>query len=283
MAKQIDSMLEPGEEVRYRDPRRLAPAVWLTALLGLAYGAAAGFVFEVSTWIFVSAGLFLLARTAWSVIGKLLPETLVTDRRMIEKTGWFSPQVSAIPLEEIEDFRFIPAGLPGYLIVTGPFGRVHRAFGLRRPQPFCRALARAAGLPCPPLFGRLENTAEYCVVLGGMPLTGLLFWGLYSLLLALAPAGVTAQDFAFVILALLALPVLYVGLKYGTHLAGLLSVPLLKPFVTLEEQRNWLCGEVENEDSNKKGRKIRPLYLKLAGLMWGRTLTCETCKGKVHG
>lgn len=287
MAETLDYLLEPGERVLYRDPRRLAPAAWLLTLLGLGYAAAVLYVVGVGPWVFAAAGLLLSARAVWRLAGDFLPEAVVTDRRVLERTGWRRPQITAIALEEIRDLRSIPSGVPGYLKITGRFGEVERLYHLRRPQPFCRALARAAALPCPPLVGRLENTADYCVSLGGLSLTGALFWGLYRLFDAiaptLAPASMAPQHIVFLMLAVFAIPTLYLGLALGTHLAGLLSIPLLRPFVTLEEQQNWLCQEVENEATNKRGRRLRPLYLKWAGLLWGQPLHCETRVELRHG
>ena len=104
-------LLSDGEHI-VRDMRPhwrslVMPVFWLLVVIGLGSYLAANFDNPTARWIILAVGAVLLF---WLVIRPFLTwlttEYVITDRRLITRTGWVARSGRDIPLSKVNDVRF---------------------------------------------------------------------------------------------------------------------------------------------------------------------------------
>lgn len=283
MTSRLERMLEPGERVVYRDARSFVPLGWHYYLAVMALFSLALLVFDGHLRTLTIVGTMVVAMWIWNEVAVYAVETVLTDRRILRKTGWRQVEITGFPLAVVKTVSYRPTCYPGMVRLRKSNGGTEEFYGLRRPQAFAAVLADAAGVARPPLIGRLIEMMPYLCVFGGLPCAALLGWGLYELAQVTLPTWLLEDEASQFLALLCAVPVLAVGCFFGVHLVGLLGFAVLRPFVTFEEARNAICMESEGKLARRIDRMTDPLFIWWTGLLYGRQVRCEDCMEERHG
>ncbi len=243
MTDTFDRLLEPRETIVYRVPRRWEPNQWFkehSALaIALAIAAALGLLrydaASLASLAAAMAGLILYMLCCY--VRDWSREALVTDRRLLYRTGWLDPTVVTVGVEDISKVEAVKDQV-----------RITRHDGtkldLGHPQDgwgMGVALASAAGLPPPRLAPRHEVVADYVWLVCGMAA------GLVVALVPLKWLYPHAVEFARSIGWLIpATGFLFLG--WFTHAIGILvfggnlALLLLRPFLSLDQMDAWIMN-----------------------------------------
>lgn len=292
MADTLDRMLEPGEQVVWRDPRRaLSVYFWPFALVSLLTAGTFLLLYLgrvdlskllTSCGIVLGAGLCLMLFTELAARSST-KGTIVTDRRILHEIDLGNQiKLVEVPLAEIATVELANVGT-----LSVKFGRkngeIVRLGSLRRPQQLAAAAAQGAGLSGPALIGRLEALIIYCAVLGG--LTG--FWLIRDLAGNLGISRVQLEGFGDIPHHVLGETVLNIlGFWSGTHLAALIAFAIMPRLATAEEARAWLRLKPDTKGLARLSRWFgwkHPLYVKLASLIYGEPMNGSNAEAAGHG
>ncbi|MDH3475756.1 MAG: hypothetical protein OEM59_18925 [Rhodospirillales bacterium] len=251
MAIRLEDMLRPGERVLWRSRWNWVPAFWPVALVAigtLAYLLAwSDFENRVPAALLLGA---LLAGWLFNAFVRSRTRALITERRVIYRSGYGPDEATELPLAEVAR-------------VKGPEPRARRRDGtavefrdLRQGWRFARVLARAAGVPYGPRGARRE---------GGDALAGIVAWAAVASVLVLL-ITLWAEDIADG-----ALPGFWTALVFGLGIPiflgppetrgaaampfRALALPLLRPFAPAAWARDWLCRKPASGTAGGSSRR----------------------------
>ncbi len=287
MAAKLNDMLEPGERILYRDPRRWVPGSWHADLATLAMVICCSIAFDLGPF----GPIFFLVLYSLSWLGQVIDAltcwAAVTDRRILQKSGWRAARIDDIPLADVVQVTFLPSSHPGTLGIQTRDGGETDLEHLNDPQSFATAAAGAVGLKRPTLIGGLMNTMPYIGLFGGMLFGCLILFGYFHLtwfVLAegVVPEGTILYWLLIVLIVPFALLLLYLGIRIGFHLASLVGLGILRPFGTLEHAHNALHMGLWFDAGRPPSDRIVRLYHRWIGLLYGRTVNSEASAGAHH-
>lgn len=282
-ASTLAALLAPGERVLYRDPKGWLPSSWTAQIVVVASLVGLVVAFNLGSTYLAIMLAFLGYSWGQAAFAEYTSEAVITDRRLLQKTGWRKVEITELPLAEIKRVDFRPSYFPGLVRIGKRNGGRLELHRLRRPQDFAAVLVASAKVARPALIGRLVNMVPYLCLFGGMPFTALLAWGLYLLAQAFLPESFLHGGlFSLLVLAVM-FPVIFVGIMGGCTLAVLAGFAILRPWVSLEEARNCLCMKSEIKFGRWIERWTEPLYLKWAILLYGQPICCDDCAERGHG
>jgi hypothetical protein len=163
---------------------------------------------------------------------------LVTDRRLLYRARWNPPALTSIPFAEI---AALEVSAEGALRIERE-GRADFAFAdPRRAQDLAVAIAEAAGLPRPAVYGPLANMHWF------VGLCGLAIAVALSSLVPDGPVGALRGDGAWlgwtltIGLSLLGAAALLAALPPCFLLGVWIGLALLRPFTGRDKVRAWLA------------------------------------------
>ncbi len=240
MSDQLADLLAPGERVLYHAKRSWRPNEWLTETLiyatSLGTVAAAGLLsldppglLSVAT---VLAGP--LAHWLWVIWRDWSREALVTERRLLHRSGWFTTTVTEVDVATVTEIRTIREK---FRLIRSDgkrleFGHPQEAWGL------AGALACAAGIALPRLPSRKELAVDWLYLTTGLTAwlaatLPVLNWVYGSLSVPLLSAvGLAILGGLFVVAQVMLLPSLTI--------AGLITAALIRPFFSQPEIEAWI-------------------------------------------
>lgn len=240
MAEALTDLLQPGEVARYHARRRWRPNDFLQE--ASIYLAALALVWAAGPLRFDSVGLITLTTTLsgplvfwlWTIQRDWSREALVTQQRLIYRSGWPEPEIIEVPAANVRQIRAVKSHLR--LVLRNDLelqlGHPHEAWAL------AGALAQSANLPLPRLPSDKDLWADWLhgtLVLAvwlaiALPLLRWLLLALVGPELALKADGTLACLFLLSQLLILS----------SLPLAGLLTVLLIRPFFTAAEMAAWI-------------------------------------------
>ncbi len=238
--RSLDDLLEHRETIVYRVPRCLEPNAWFLE----------GTVYASSIAIVAATGLLgsdpvSLAALAVALVGPVLytlhcyvrdwsREAVVTDRRLLHRSGWRRPELTEIRVEEVAQVDAVRDQV-----------RITRRDGskciLGHPQDgwgLGVALARDAGVAQPRPTTVSHQLADYLWMVCGLTAAialpvGTLTWLYPGLVDTLGSFGRLVPAAAFLVVGWLAH---IIGICYGGYAAFL----LLRPFYGFEQMAAWI-------------------------------------------
>lgn len=263
-------LLEPGERVVYRARKARRP------ICGVVYFAAISAAFTLAItlepqssaipWIDLGFAGLLWGFVFWVATVISRNALLVTDRRVLHRSGRGKTIVTAISLGEITKLRRLPRN---FLEIQDQDGAKITPEFFRCPEELAQALAHAGGLAMPEFPGAKERLLQAlctsveilaCVV----SLLLIFATGLFSQ----NSVGVLESAFWF-----FALITVSFSIFSAIYLASLLLVVVVaRAFMNAEEMRKALCRDA---DVNWPNRMLVALLLSFAGLLYDRPLRCE--------
>jgi hypothetical protein len=271
--KTLDELIDRDEKVLFRAPSGRLPGDGLHALLALAAGI--GLVALTGLVTFDRVGLASLALTfagyvpvlAWQYRRYLSCEGVVTDRRLLHRTGWIRPKLTVVYAVNVKRIKATEARLRIFKQSGVPLDLDHPsdAWGLGV------ALVHAAGLAPPHLAPRKVLLAEELHATVGMASTVAIAILPVTWLVKTMFAGVS-------LLAALGLGTagIFIGLLSllpGAYIGGLLTLILLRPFFSHREVADWLGSSSLFWPAEKDAREIDwdgRLLLRLARVLYPR-------------
>jgi hypothetical protein len=242
--KTLDEMIDRDETVLFRAPRGRWPKDGLYSWLLVAAGA--GFVTLTGLVSLDWSGLISLALILVGHVSILAclfggypsREGLVTDRRMLHRSGWFRRKLIEIPATDVKRVRAAEEQIRIYRQSGAPLdlGHPSDAWGLGV------ALAHVAGVAPPRLASRKALLAEWLhwtvllptiIAIAILPVT----W-----LVATMTSGASLP--AALGLGAAAIIISFLSAFCGIYISGFLTLMLLRPFFSHREVTDWLtcCG-----------------------------------------
>jgi len=298
MASKLDHMLEPGERVVYRARQSVLEFFVRFLGLGAALGAFAYGLHFLGVWaapeLFRTPPHRLVSLLAVLLACLLLArgKALVTDRRLLVGRGLYRRHITQLPLSEVTEVTGLAEGSPRLVAVESAGGRALVLDELPKARQLGMAVAEAAGLPLPADPASVGERAARVLKAGG-------FWGalpeaaVAMMLPALAvdpgePATLGAVVILLVPYLIFAVPV---GLALGWVFGSLLVLVCLRPLVTAKEIEQALhtLQQMVNATSRHHDypyddldRWMRPLRIRLAGIVYGRPMRPSADGAKRH-
>ncbi len=286
MTIQLDRMLDHRETIVYRVPRRWEPNGWgkeySAFAIALATAATMGLVrFDIASLASLGAGLagFMIYMVC-CYIHDWSREAVVTDRRLLYRSGWREPTVVEV---RVEDVVKVDAAQDRVRFTR----RDGTKLDLRHPQDgwgMGVALASAAGLPPPRLQPRREVVADYVWLVCSMTT------GIVAALIPLKALYPHAVDLA----ASIGWPITAAGLLFlgslsfliGAILGGKMVPFLLRPFFRFEEMDAWIMNSSlfwpHPKLPDDPGPEISSTR-RLSHWLYGRTLAPSDATASSHG
>lgn len=295
MAKKLDDLLQPRERVLWRDPepqlrdawpRILGTAGMGTALMGSLMGRDSLEGWLMSFGIFFAVlmvGEFVLYRVGPWLDGR--GETVLTAGRLLHGDARTGGKLVEVPLAEIAE---VAVGQMNLLTLVTRDGAATVPTGLRQPQALAAALAAAAGLPPPPLAGRLAGLWEDGKSLGTAA--------------CLVPGVVLRPDWILnvyddlqfgdlAVLMVWALSLLFTASLVGRHVAAVVGLVVLRRRASAAEAHTWLDLATEGQKTESAwSRPIThlmlwrsPFYAWLVRLLWGAPPNGSNAGAARHG
>lgn len=247
MARSLDQMLEPGEKVVLRNPRLRMSRVRRTAygvamLVCLAVGTIHSFWDWPADWIVqvASSLFFFMGMLGGALLQAAHTETLVTDRRILHKSGWHWSRIDEFTLAGIRGNQFMGHGRARSVKVMGPLAE--HVVLLNAGQDADRIagiLAQAANLPPPRQPSSKVNRAAW-LVHGAGDVCGVAAFLGAGLGLVIVAMGVGDPEpsiwavAAFASLMCLLFPAILAGV-IGGPLGSAAMMLCLRPFVSRAE------------------------------------------------
>jgi hypothetical protein len=238
MAAELDRMLEPGERVVYR-ARHFREET--RAFYPLAIGYLLGYLYISGPlpWpgLAYFVALMLLLGAAFAVMlirGSYEADVIVTGWRLVAGRGPRRSGVDELALADIVAVTLASEAAPGLIRVRG---RARAPFLLMpgaEAREIARGLARAAGLPAPPVpSAKAENI--HAAILIGFSLSAMAA----TILIARQWISGDPGPPAWMSEPALALPLACLGYLLAHHLYTMVALVLIRPFFTAEEVWRW--------------------------------------------
>lgn len=295
MARPLDELLQPGEQVLWREPKPRLFEAWPRILGGgfLFTGLLIAIVdrFDPEVWVKVF-GVVVAFSVVLELIVWFLPwlnfrvETLLTTSRLLQRHSHASDDLVDVLLAEVTE---ITLSSTHSLTLTTRDGGTNFVFSHYQSQALAAELTRATGLPPPRLIGRLAGLRTYGHELG----TDVCFM-LGAVLLADWFALVRGSDLDLGDLLPLGSSIMslwVVAMLVGLHLTTVLGLVMLRPWVSADEARAWLDLATEGEKSEGAWSRLgahllhwrSPLYAWLVRLLWGAPVNGPNAEAPGHG
>lgn len=188
----------------------------------------------------------------------------ITDRRILFANSDWDNKLESLALNEIDQVAWAMELSRRYLTVKGG-GRTIKLPALRDGDAAAKAIADAAGLAAPPALGPVAvvDPAD----LGTVPVVFAAYLALNQVLVfsgLTADGGPLSFEIWWISLATLLL-IVALALLIGLSIGGLLTVTVMRAFVSPDRMQALLCA-------GKANRWRLRLILKWASLLYGRTL-----------
>jgi hypothetical protein len=285
----MESLLQPGEQIRYRGPRLWWPrvplpeTVFLASLLGMCWLMLGGPSRDASD-VVVPPTVMLLVGLAICQVGLVwklrATAVVVTDRRVIYRSGRPGPEFKDIALAGIEAVHCETAGPGGSAIVTDRHDHDFYLRNLGDPRGLLEHIAETTGARRP----SFDSLLAWRVVLALGPTALLLMailqylieWAIGASVLPLEEGSKNAE------LALGALPLL-LGFVASIYLGPLVAIASLRPFVTVEEIRAAIRVVKRGPEQSGLSSEWAGILRHWAGLLYGRRFATADEGAKSHG
>jgi hypothetical protein len=228
-------------------------------------------VLELASLALVVTGAMVCS--FWIAIFMARNVLLVTDRRVIHRSGWWKETITAIPLDEIRALTRQPGiGLE----IQGKDGQEIIPLYCKRPDKLAQAVARAVGLASPDLPGGKERLVQalidYVHALAMSVSFCLLVGTAAVLLLRIKSIGWNSFDVLAFVLCLVGL-VGSLMVYFAICLLGwMVVIASARSFLKPDEMRAFLCRDAEVSWANQKAVSF---FLRFASLLYGQPLRCE--------
>lgn len=285
----LTDTLEPDERVLWRDPSQLRSGLpyilwfWLILVVILV---PRDLTDEPWTWTLrlalltmVLVAIFLARQWLTASARERANRALVTGKRVLYQVEVGQSPPVALPLSEVAG---VALGAGGSVDISQRDGGTTRLLGLRRPERFALAAAKAARAPIPPVAGRLDGFSIYCWGHGA------LLFVIAALLLkhALLPGGPHLDFTDLAVRTLAGLATIVAAYWIGAHLNCLLGLIVARTWVSAGEVRAWLNAQPRAGSGMTLYRwslwKSR-LYFLLAEWLWGEPMNGPNGEAAGHG
>lgn len=270
MADSLEQMLQDGERVLFRAPMAAAPKRARTmALVGIILAAGLG---KFLLLVGADSGLIAVLAAIW--IAKVLriavwectTEALVTDRRVLHRSGWSGSWICELPLQEIEEVNVRGNKLQATLASGG----TRRLDHPHHARELALALAAATGLRPPRLPWPKEAVADQSILFSSL-ITGALTAAFFVHGVAGSHDGSPAS---LMILSLL----VAVSFAAGALTGGLIGLHLLRHHFTPEEIQHWIrMSELFSPafEPERSHRWLKQLFAAVASVIYDRPIQWE--------
>lgn len=280
----LEDLLEPGEKVVYRAPRRWKPNDWLLdgSILGIGIGlvAATGLI-GLDPASLATLGAAMAAPVLYTMgcyVRDWSREAVVTDLRLLHRTGWWSPRVTEVPLAEVRAIQAFRDRM-----------RITRTDGLRldldHPHhcwELGSALAQVASLAPPRVATWRDWSADLVWLLSGYTL---------GLVAAVIPLKMLYPELAAVAESIgwLGAGTVFLAAGWLAHTLGMLcgfqlSLVLLRPFLSYTEMRDWILHSFAFwAPADEPDSQYRAAELRLAARLYGRPFDDPNGGAKSNG
>lgn len=291
MADALDQMLEPGEQVVWRDPKRWLPPIrwaWLVhsaVMFPTMWAAMSGWT-GIGSWtvlfgVFLLLGVFVSVTWWWcGYVVQPPTETVLTERRILHWNGWWIAPPDGVPLSGI---CAMDTDVSGHVLLTKRDGSKFEIRALRQPMDLAAHLQEAGKLPKRSPIGRLAQIGESFEPLcrSACFLLAVVFFGE-----ALGLRGISEELASQILQSVKILALFFVAEWLGRHLGYLLGLAVLRPWVAAEEVANWFRAEAPVKSGgvlNALFAQPSGLTLWLAGRLYGQSFTLENGGGEANG
>lgn len=285
MAFRFDDTLEHRETIVTRVPRSWRLHGWFVD--GSCYaisvgGAAAAGLLGLDPASLLALGAALAGIVGYSLYyyaGHWSHEAVVTDRRLLCRTGWRNPTLAEIRVEEVASVE----ATQDKLRVIRPDGTALHFSHAQGSRALAEALAREARVAPPRAGTQREAVADYVFILAAMvgglataiPLLKLVYPHLSDWE---ASVGWVLSGGGFLFFGWLAH---LIGFVFGGHIV---SIFLLRPLLRFEEMDAWLAHSPAFwPDPSVPKTPEDTLSRRLARLLYGRPPPPPPAGGADHG
>ncbi len=238
MTSKLERMIQPGETMVFRTRMgwgRTLGSFFKSALLLAGVGGIFFWYSGNPSFFFIV--MFSVLPSFFSLHGS---EALVTDMRVLHRTGLFKPKVTELPLWHIQNLERVT----GYVTLRDRAGLEIHLHSVPDSEGLAEAIVAQTGVPAPrPAQGRVKSWDEIGAFFGigcGLAMLTLLYVALDRF------SGMDTlgwDDPLFFLLLFLLLPGVVLALTLGFIAAMVLIVLAMRFFLSVEEARAFFNPE----------------------------------------